>query len=231
MLSGYKLKLSGKGILIPESQEWLDDNIKVISQGEIFYEVIDISDENQELKFGWFIDGNLKITSDFTLHTKNGMRGESFTDDLKQTLIIDQYSKLAEFTAGELIDLDITEYQSKFDTFLGSNYKFEKRYKEMHDKNENGVIFLSQNPEMIQVQSNTNSVRISNQGIFVLDREEETLVLISDEYGITVIQDGKSVVEVNEDKGIRIDGREFDPLSIVNHVAESISEAFSDLDF
>lgn len=231
MLSKYKLKLSGKGIIIPELHEWLDDNVRVISQGGVFYEVVNTNNEGQELRFGWFVPGDLQITSDFTHHTKNGMRGESFTDNLQETLIIDQYSKLAEFTSGDLIDVDITEYQNTFDSFLGPNYHIGNRYKEMQDKNDNEVIFLTQKPEMILIQTSTNSVRIGNQGIFVLDREEETLVLISDEYGITVIKDGKSVVEVNEDKGIRIDGKELDPLSIVNHIAESISDAFSNLDF
>lgn len=231
MLSKHKLKLSGKGIIIPELQEWVEDNVRVISQGSVFYEVVDTNDESQEQKFGWFVPDELQITSDFTLHTSNGMRGESFTDNLKEILIIDQHSRLGEFTAGNLLDVDTTAYQATFDNFLDSNYKIRNRYKEMQHKNENGVIFISQKPETIYVQTSTNSVRIGNQGIFVLDREEESLVLISDNYGITVIKDGKSVVELNEDNGIRIDGKEFDPLSILNHVTESISEALDDLHF
>ncbi|MHA2032544.1 MAG: hypothetical protein ACXAC2_03645 [Candidatus Kariarchaeaceae archaeon] len=228
-LDKNRFKLTGKGILISNPREWLDDNLRVnIQKGEL-HEVIEEHEENQAVSVGWITLGDLEITSDFTLHTKKGMKGKSFADNLKQTLILDEYSRLGEFTTGELVDVDTSQSQPLLEKFLGSNFHLGKHYKARRDENEPGVIFVSRETERVIIQTTETSVRIGGQGVFVLDRKKESLILISDKNGITIIDNGRSMVEINDKHSITIDGKEFNPASIVNHITHSISDAFSKL--
>jgi hypothetical protein len=177
---------------------------------------------------GWFFPDPLNLTSDFTLHTRSGMQGQSFDDAIEQVLVVDPKAKFTNFEDHELVDVDINQALDAFNKFSSHTLNFHKYYKP--DEHE-GVIFISLKPEYIFIQSENNSVRISKAGVFVIDRNDENLVLISERDGIRVINEGERVVEINDEGSIHINGKELNPHTIVNHITKKISQAFSDINF
>ncbi|OLS28447.1 MAG: hypothetical protein HeimC2_06660 [Candidatus Heimdallarchaeota archaeon LC_2] len=223
-----KMKLSGKGKYVTQPFEWVDDNFKLIAENTVFHEVL-IEDNEEEKRIGWISPDSIKVQVDFTTHTNEGMIGESVHNEIKSFLIFDINHRFGQNLTQELKDVNSEECQALLNSY--SHYHDETIFGNINlaDTEDEGTVFiLSIIEKLVFVQSPNQSIKIGDGGVYVLDREKESLTLITENDGITVIESGKSMVEINDKQHIRINGKEFDPNSIINHIAESISDAFSD---
>lgn len=226
-----KLKLSGKGIKVSQAFEWLDDNFKLTTENTVFHEVL-LENDGTEQRIGWISPDKIQLQIDFTTHTNQGMVGESVQNELNSFLIVDFNNRFGQNLVNELIDVNSEETQVLLDKYsksrddrIFSNVDFRT------DENEGSVFIISIPQKLVFIQSPVLSIKIGDNGVFVLEREKDTLTLVSESNGITIIDSGKSKVEINDKQHIRINGKEFNPHSIINHVTNSIAHAFSDLRF
>ena len=226
-----KMKLSGRAKSVIQPFEWLDDNFKLSTENTIFYEVV-LEGEDEDKQIGWISPGSINVQVDFTAHTTEGMVGESVQNEINSFLIIDIGQRFGNNLMEEFQNVNVDDaqlllnkYSVDHDERIFGNINFKT------DDNEKNVFIISIAEKLVFVQSPTQSIRIGDGGVYVLEREKDSLTLINENNGITVIESGKSRVEINDKHNIKINGKEFDPHAIINHVTRSISDAFSDIRF
>ncbi len=226
-----KIKLSGKGINVVHAFEWFDDNFKLMAENTVFHEVL-LEDEGEEKRVGWISPDLIKLQVDFTTHTSEGMIGESVYNEINSFLIIDLNNRFGQNLSNELQDVNSEETQELLDKY--SKNRDESIFGHVNirgDEMDNGVFIISIAEKLVYIQSPVQSIKIGDNGVYVLDRKKDTLTLVSESNGITIIESGRSKVEINDKQHIRINGKELNPHSIINHVTNSIAHALSDIRF
>lgn len=227
-LNKENVKLSGKGFFVEENQEWLDDNVKIISLGVEFHEVKSAIDGQQRI--GWLVMGGLKIVADFTAHTSKGMVGRSVEDNPVYSLIIDKNNKLGDFIAEELIDVNTERSQKLLNKYFTDDINFRGNISiDDNDFEDATLVLISTKSELIFVQTPDSSIRVHSDGVMVLNKKEDKITIISKSDGVVHIESDKSI-RIGNGK-IMIDGKDFSPAKILSKVAFSLSEAIADLRF
>jgi len=230
------LQLSGKGARV--TNELLHDNIKLIADDVLFYEVIvEESDETEETaegmrasrRLGWLVPGSLEILADFTTHSDVGMQGKSTDDHVERSLLLDGSSLLQEFIPQQLEDVDTTEAQELLDRMVEDHGQFTGKINIDNVDQDDGLLVLSPHSKFVFVQTEDTSVRIhAHDGIYVLNRGDgrDNLVIIDHDDGINVR--GEKNVSITRE-GLIINGQPFDLGGIVGNALSSIGPAMASL--
>ncbi|MHA2250120.1 MAG: hypothetical protein ACXAD7_07150 [Candidatus Kariarchaeaceae archaeon] len=222
------VELSGKGFFAEENQEWLDDNLKLVSHGIEFHEVIH-NDNGLDNRIGWIAMGKISLVADFTAHSEDGMIGRSVEDSPEYCFIYDKGNLLGDFVPEVLINIETDKSE-----LLLKKHDWSKINGDIHlDKGDEGLalIILSLKSNLVFVQSPKASVRICNDVIMVLNKDEtkDNLTIISKEDGILHFGQNKTV---SIGKGsIKINGQEFTPEKILKNVTKSINNVIANLKF
>ena len=219
------LKLSGKGIQV--SGEYAENNIKLVFDNVQFLEIVDKTTENE---FGWYANGEFLLQCDFTAHTRKGMVGESFEYDCKLAFIRESNKIISSLTDGELQEVDISEAGTAFQKMFNTNFDH-LRGDINFDNRDDELIIISTVSEVLHVQSDEESINISNRGIHVLKLDDEKLSIINGKNGITVVNDNGKTVRIGGSKGIEIDGVDINFNTIAKNIQRSMRDAFKDFDF
>jgi hypothetical protein len=219
-----KIKLSGKGFFAEEYKEWVDDNIKLISPGVEFHEIV--FDNDELVRIGWLVMGSINVLADFTSHTENGMIGKSVADHPVYCLIYDKNEKLGDFISETLMEVDTTDSQKLLEKYIFEKGEFNKNIN-LQDDDENVFILISTKSELVYVQTNDTSIRVVNGEVMVLNRKEDKLTMVSKEEGMIHIGGEKSITIGNGK--ISIDGKEFSPEKIAQDIQKAVSSALSSL--
>ncbi len=219
-----KIKVSGKGFFAEEHKEWVDDNIKLISPGVEFHEIV--FDNDEQVRIGWLVMGAINLQADFTAHTEDGMIGKSVEDHPVYCLIYDKNDKLSDFIAETLIEVDITDSQKLLEKYILEKGEFNKNIN-LDGDDEDVFIIISTKSELVYVQTNDTSIRVAKGEVMVLNRKEDKLTMISKEDGMIHIGAEKSITIGNGK--ISIDGKEFSPEKIAQDVKKAVSSALSSL--
>lgn len=223
------LKLSGKGIKLSETDQWTQDNFKMVPMDSNFYEVIIESPEIRRM--GWVVLNSVHIYSDFTIHTEKGMEGKSMNDIVEYPFIFDNTGLLKEILPDELVEMDISEAQIILD-----KYKIKSKHNlDLYNDNEVGkLVIISTKSEYIFVQSTEESVRIHDEEVYVLNKKKEghdKLTVISSKDGILHVGGRKNIRIDGHGPRISIDDIDYTPDKIVKNITSKVKEALDSLKF
>lgn len=211
------LNLSGKGF--QSSSEYLNDNVKIITDGVNFHQVV-----MGESHFGWIVMGSMQILADFTAHTKDGMKGRSVDDLLEYALIVDRTELLGDFI-GDLQEMESEDANKVLDKYKSTSQN--NMHVDSDFDNKDGLIIISTKSDYVFVKSEKSTVRIHSGEILVLNSKngKDNLVEISSKDGRISIGGDKSI-EINDGR-IIIDGKEFNPQIIIEKAMKGVATAFS----
>ncbi len=207
------LKLSGKGIIFNENINWLYDNVRIHSSSVVLHEVIN----SEHVRVGWICDGNLNFIVDMTVHTNEGMRGESISANLEYPLLIVHSINL--IPSAELVDVDTL----KTSEYLKRYLLLDKR--EVHfDLNENELLSVfSPSSDFLYMKSNNNDILIRSGGIMIMSNDK--IFEISKEKGHISFGDNISI----NNGVIIVDGKEINPSEIIKNVSNTLKSIFINL--
>ncbi|MCY3412529.1 MAG: hypothetical protein INQ03_12900 [Candidatus Heimdallarchaeota archaeon] len=211
------ITLSGKGFV--STGEFLDENMKIKTNGVHFYQVM-LGEE----PLGWLVNGEINLLADITAHSKEGMQGRSIDEKLEYALIIDRTKRLGDFV-GELQELPIEDMLPILEKYKDTKHLGRGNIDVGGNDDDDILVILSTKSDIIFVQSDKDTIMISKGEVLVLNRTKEKLTHVSSKDGIISIGGDKSL-QIGHGK-IIIDGEEFDPQNVVEKAMKGISKAFS----
>ncbi len=224
------IKLTGKGFFAEENQEWLDDNLKIVSPGVEFHEVI-YDDIDKQYRIGWLVMGKLCVIADFTTHTEKGMVGRSVEDNLIYSLIYDPKDKLKEYVSEDLQEVSLEKSQKLLKKYFVEGTKLTGNIQLDKEDEDDVLVIISISSHLVFVQNVDASIRVGSSEVMVLSKKEsrDKLTIISQEDGILHIGEDKSI-SIGGNK-IIINGKDFSPEKIVKTVSNALSNALYNINF
>ena len=214
------ITLSGKGFF--SEKEWLDDNIRIITSGVAFHEVV-----NDDDHFGWIVMGEFRIDGDFTAHSKNGLQGKSVSDRVEYAFIVDKNYNFGDFIPSELEDFPTEEAEKVLEKYKTTSHKFAGSINIDDKDQDNGLIVVSTKTNYVLVQTEDSSIRVCEGEVMVLQRDEEKLVHVSSKDGKVSIGGDRSI-EI-KDGTISFNGKMFNPEEMISEAMKSVSKTLGNL--
>ena len=225
-----KVKLTGKGIKLKAGEEWTHENMKLVSIAAELHEVV-IENEEKEERIGWIVIDDLVLYADLTVHSSGGMLGQSIKENIKYSAIIDFNNSLDEFIGPQLKDVDISESQKILDEFKSrshSNMFRNSKYLSDKDHDDKILAIVSYQSGMLFVQTSDSTIVLSkDNGVLIVERENDSLVEISTKAGVRIIKDGEEKIQIGKGPQMIINGHIFDPSMIVRNITKSFSKGFA----